>query len=100
MPVYHLKSSCQAEMVDQNKWPQIGLVGTNQNKIFSRSVDGTIGESGMSTILLDIGTNLGDELQGLLSLIVFDSQTQQHYWFQSNVNSSITSNQWEFHIVY
>jgi hypothetical protein len=30
----------------------------------SKSVDGTTGESGISTIVLGIGTNVGDELQG------------------------------------
>jgi hypothetical protein len=43
-------------------------VGTEQNKISSMSVDGAIGESGMSIIVLDIGTNLGDELQDLVNI--------------------------------
>ena len=33
----------------------------------SRSVDGTIGESGISTIILHIGIDLGDELHGLVN---------------------------------
>jgi hypothetical protein len=42
-------------------------VGINQNKISSWSVDESIGESGISTIILDIGTNLVNELQGLMN---------------------------------
>ena len=42
-------------------------MGTNQNKVPSMSVDGTTDESGMSTIILDIETDLGDELQGLVN---------------------------------
>ena len=34
----------------------------------SRSVDGTTGESGISTIILDMGTYLGDALQGLMNI--------------------------------
>ena len=68
MQVYHLKSSCQDETAHQPKWPKIGLGGNWPKNVSSKSVDGTIGESGMSTLLLDIGTNLGDELQGLVNM--------------------------------
>ena len=53
-------------------------MGTDQNIVSSMSVDGTIGESGISTIILDIGTNLGIELQGLVnidSIPLIDSTT-------------------------
>jgi hypothetical protein len=43
-------------------------VGSDQNKVSSKSVDGTTGDSGISIIILDIGTNLGDELQGLVNI--------------------------------
>ena len=33
----------------------------DQNKLSSKSVDGTIGGSGISTIILDIETDLWDE---------------------------------------
>jgi hypothetical protein len=42
-------------------------VGIDQNKVSNWSVDGVIGESGISTIILDVGTDLADELQGLLN---------------------------------
>ena len=53
-------------------------MGTVQNIVSNMSVDGTTGESGISTIILDIGTNFGDELQGLVntdSIPLIDSTT-------------------------
>ena len=43
-------------------------MGIDQNIVPSKSVDDTTGESGISTIILDIETNLGDELQGLVNI--------------------------------
>jgi hypothetical protein len=42
-------------------------VGTIQNRVSIKSADGTIGDSEISTIIVDIGTNLGYELQGLVN---------------------------------
>ena len=42
-------------------------MGTDPNIVSSKSVDATIGESGISTIILDIGIDLGGELQGLVN---------------------------------
>ena len=50
----------------------------DQNRVSSMSVGGTTSESGISTIILDIRTNLGDELQGLVntnSISLIDSTT-------------------------
>ena len=40
-------------------------MGIDQNIVSSISVDGTTDERGIFIIILDIGTCLGDELQGL-----------------------------------
>ena len=36
-------------------------MGIDQNNLSSKSVDGTTGESGISTIILDIEKELGDD---------------------------------------
>ena len=41
-------------------------MGIDQNIVSSMSVNDTSGENGTLTIILDIGIDLGDELQGLV----------------------------------
>ena len=71
MQVYHLKSSCQAKMANQPKWPEIGLSGIDPNIVSNKSVDGTIGESGISTIILNIWIDLGMNFRALWTPIAF-----------------------------
>ena len=52
MQVYHLKSSCQAKMVIQPKWLEIGLGGNELQGL---------------VIILDIGIDLGNELWDLVN---------------------------------
>ena len=57
---------------------RLDWVGIDQNTISSMCVEGTIGECGIFIIIIDIGTNLGDELQGLVnidSIPLIDSTT-------------------------
>ena len=69
MQVYHLKSSCQVETANNRLNDHIlDRVGTDQNIVSSKNVDGTNGESGISTIILDIRPNLGDELRNLVNI--------------------------------
>ena len=65
MQVYHLKSLCQVETAHEPKSPQIGLGGTDQNKISSMYVYGIIGQNEISTIILEIRVKLRDDHQPL-----------------------------------
>ena len=43
-------------------------MGIDQNIVSSMSINDTSGESGILTIILDIGIDLRDELQGLVNI--------------------------------
>ena len=67
-------------------------MGIDQNIISSMSVNDTSGESGILTIILDIGIDLTDELQVLVNIDSNPLTNSTILLIQSNVNSSIALN--------
>ena len=75
------------------------LVRKKHNKVSGTWIDGYIGESGISTIFLNIGIDLGDDIHGLMNIDSISITKSTTPLTPTNNNSSIALNQWEFHII-